>query len=337
VPTLRLLSLTGPLLCLALGYAGAGCSLFAAPCEVDDDCDEGACSAGFCDTTTAPTPDDAGPVPRDAGSNPVDAGPLPDAGPIPDAGLIPDSGPIPDAGSPADAGPILDAGAQPSFASTLDDEDAIITPLHGASTGYVLTTTTAPAFFADLVATPPHVGLLLDAAGERLELPLAGSGSINADMRQGTLSLDFKPAYAFDDDERHPIFALETLGTLEKAGVRLRKAGDSNLNQLQLVATDGTNFFQIEVPTATFVLSPGEWHRITCTWDLRDDSPELHLYVDGTERGAQPSSPPRLTMSSPDASQTLTVGGWTIAPNQNAFGLFDNLEVWQDVRPPPAP
>jgi hypothetical protein len=307
----------------------SGCALFAAPCDTAADCDEGACVEGFCDPGTPPA-DDAGPR-RDAGPD-EDAGPGLDAGPARDAGPGTDAGPVRDAGY--DAGPAPDAGPHASYKSTLDDDMAILSPIWGSGSGYVLTTYSLPAFFPELTPAPARVTLLLDAANEQLELPVAASGSTNADMRTGSLTVDYKPIYAHADDTRHLIFSIEDAQRSPPALLQLRKANASNTNNLQLAAYDGTSNAELNATLSDITLTTGQWYRLHVTWDFRGATDELKLYIDGVSVGTV-SGNGDLTMPQPDAAQWLVIGGRRPSLGNNALAQFDNLEVWREVRPPP--
>jgi hypothetical protein len=207
--------------------------------------------------------------------------------------------------------------------STLDDLASLTSPAVGNGAGAQVQTMPAD----DFVPALSGQGLQLDEDGERAGIALQD----NFDPSQGTVDFCYQPFADHTDDQNHPFFGVGIggggMGNMP-AFITLRKAASNNMYALQLIASDGNQFLQWEVPGSAYSLNANTWYRVTVAWSFQaGQQAEAHLYLDGVE--LTPMNPPSgmLTMPTPGAMSGILVGA---IRNQtwHANGILDELVIY---------
>jgi hypothetical protein len=214
--------------------------------------------------------------------------------------------------------------------STLDDAAAVSSPMVGAGAGEV---STSPA--DDFVAAVYDDGVRLDDSAEYVRFPQSSGGTPNIDFSRGTLEFCYRPDYDHLDSLDHAIF--DSGSNFGSGGMRIRKAAGSNGNAFQVIVmpAGGPPVNEFNGPSNTYAFVPGEWHRVTVSWDfaVAVGEPNIRVWIDGAEL-VDPSVPTGpLTAVAPDPAAYVWVGALE-GGMWSADGVIDDFRVYDSALEP---
>ena len=208
--------------------------------------------------------------------------------------------------------------------SGLDDAASTMTPIVGNGSGEW---SMSPA--DDFVAALIDGGVNLDAPDEYVRFPQATGDGANIDLSMGTIDFCFRPNYDHLDSQNHAIFGTGDLGS--GGGLRIRKAAGDNGNAFQVIAIDTSmNFNEFNGSPNDYAFLPGEWYRVTVSWDFTVGQGEanIRVWIDGQELvdAGGPTGP--TTMPTANQAGHIYVGsvdetGWGGDAVFDDFKLYD--------------
>lgn len=222
--------------------------------------------------------------------------------------------------------------------TTLDNQNAVMSPQTGSGSGALISTVPLNDFVAARVGS----GLHADAIGERVVFRQTDGQTQNVELDRGTIEFWYRPAYNNNDNNKYTIVGtgnwLSTGGSAPGA-IHLGKHNNSNNNGIFLIFYDANGVrWEHDVAVTDYSWKAGDWLQIRLTWDfgVAAGVQNLHLYINGNElrltgqvaRGPQPVPAERQDQFIYIGSRDL---GGTIIPN----GLYDEVRIWDRAVPPP--
>ncbi|MCA9628706.1 MAG: hypothetical protein KC766_13605 [Myxococcales bacterium] len=234
-------------------------------------------------------------------------------------------------GSGVTCGPPSGIG-QPALYTTLDDDDAIQSPVYGNPVGVMYS---GDGFRTAICQT----GISISGSDRYVAYRQIKDGYQNFEYAQGTLSFWYQPSYDHDDGHNHHLFASSDGARWNSGGgLRIRKAGSSNANELQVLAMQPgpgpAALKETTVAAASYGWKKGDWVHVEVTWDFRLTSvsgQNVHIYLDGFEVSYAKTSSGGLSFPAESEDARFFIGAWGDLDSETASGLIDDFMIWTSV------
>lgn len=229
-------------------------------------------------------------------------------------------------GSGGSAGPGCGSGSVVGgvlLHTSFDGIAAVTSPVVGEGAGAQVVTSPGNDFVPGLLGN----AVRLDTVGEHVSF--AFDDGPNYRHATGTLDFCYQPLADHTDGVDRGLFDTSDFGN---GGMRIRKAGIANDNELQMVVLDATGTLAAasEVPSNAYLFEAGVWTRLTFSWDFTVAAGEvsLRMYQDGVELTPKAAQTGPVNTRSGAPMDRLFLGGVEAPQNWVANGLLDELYIY---------
>jgi len=224
----------------------------------------------------------------------------------------------------------------PIFHSTLDDLQALTTPLVGAGAGAEVNTSPPNDFVAAMAGN----GVNTDAVGERVLIPQTDGTQQNVELDKGTIEFWYRPGYDHDDGVKYTIAG--TGNWFTPGSWHFGQHNASNNGELFVIYFNAqAQITQNNVVFTDYSWSAGQWILIRITWDwtVAPGVQNLHLYFDGqevpfTQTANGPVSTGVRSTGAESNTSYVYLGSRDLTGNIGSLGVYDEVRIWDVVYPP---
>jgi hypothetical protein len=215
------------------------------------------------------------------------------------------------------------------FWSTLDSDNAILSPMVGDGTGAMLNVDSYPP-------TSDGFGAQLINQGSHVALAQQVGATVNLDPSQGAIDFCYRPNFNHTDGQDH--FWLTVVdATATNRLLTIKKSASINNNEIHVNGNDGANLNQYAVLPGDYTLSSGVVYRITVTWTFTAAVNDARVYIDGVLlAGTMISSGANSDLPGPMPSGGVVIGAADTGSTtmDGAAGVIDELFIYDGIAVP---
>lgn len=212
------------------------------------------------------------------------------------------------------------SGTTPVIYTTLDDAASVLSPAVGDGTGASLIPN--DGFVAGLCGQ----ALRIDDTGELVSYAQVVGNSPQFDYDLGAIDFWYQPGFDHTDGLNHHLFGTEDFST---GGIRIRKAAANNGNNFQVIFFNGAGgLFETQVAPSDYRLSPGQWVRITVSWNTQRSGNAVRIFFDAQEATYATTAKGPFSMPPASSNDSMFLGAWHGGDPEVADGLLDDFKLY---------